>query len=306
MILTFVRAVKVPALTVVGGGRRAHSPEKRQKWPGGGRVLIAHRRYSDTFSADMRSARTPSRRYQAWIERRATFIVVAVLLAGVLAGVLASRLKLKTAIVELLPSDDPGVVTLHQMQERMGDMSLLLLGIHSPDGAANERYAEALTKKIQALPKNVVQLVTYNVRDLSGFFKQNRWLYLPEDDLESIRDRLRKEISRRKNPLFIDIGDDESLAEMEKRIAGKKGVDSRFPDGLFATADKQYLWVAALPPGGLFVERAGEELMKAVKHIVAEDPPERHHPQMRVQIGGQVANTIAERRAIENDIVWVR
>ncbi len=50
-------------------------------------------------------------------------------------------------------------------------MSLLLIGVRSPDYEANLRYAEALTQKLRALPPTVVNLATYDVRDLRAFFE---------------------------------------------------------------------------------------------------------------------------------------
>ena len=232
-------------------------------------------------------------------------LLVVVLVAGA-AVLLASRLELRTAFSELLPSNDPGVVALNRTQKRIGDMSLLLVGIHSPDPVANERYAASLTERLRRLPDHVAALAAYNIRDVRDFFDHNKWLYVKEADLEDIRDRLRKEISKHKNPLFVDLGgDDESLDQMQKRISGQARMDSRFPDGLFATPDRQYMWVATLPPGGLFVEHAGESLWTAVNRLIAEDPPSRYHPEMHVEPGGPVATAVASRRAVERDILSV-
>ncbi len=242
----------------------------------------------------------------AKLARHPKAVLSVVLLISAVAVFLASRLELKTAFSELLPSNDPGVVALNRTQKRMGDMSLLLVGIHSPDPAANERYAASLTKRLRELPNHVAALAAYNIRDVRDFFDRNKWLYVKEADLEDIRDRLRKEISKRKNPLFVDLGgDDESLDQMQSRISGQERMDTRFPDGLFATPDRKYMWVASLPPGGLFVEHAGEGLWTAVNRLIAEDPPSRYHPEMRVQPGGPVATAIASRRAIERDILSV-
>ena len=255
----------------------------------------------------MRTTGTGAQRFQTFIVRRAAIVLLGVLAVAAGAGYLASRLGLRTAISELLPSDDPGVVAMQKTQRRMGDLNLLLVGIHSPDPAANERYAAALTARIKALPSNVAALVTYNVRDVRDFFERHKWMYVPEDDLSAIRDRLRKEISRRKNPLFVDLGgdDEESLDTMQKRITGKSGLETRFPDGLFASTDKTYMWVAVLPPGGIFVEGGGEGLYNAIDRLVAEDPPEKTHPQMRVNLGGPVATGLATRRSVERDIKLV-
>src|SRR5262245_51880899 len=138
-------------------------------------------------------------RYHGWLMRNPGLVFVLALFIGGLATALATRLQLRTAFSELLPDNDPGVVALKRTSARLGDMSLLLIGIRSPDHDANLRYAEALTQKLHTLPPTVVDLATYHVRDVRAFFEENKWLYVSEDDLESIRDRLRSEISKRKN-----------------------------------------------------------------------------------------------------------
>jgi predicted RND superfamily exporter protein len=229
-------------------------------------------------------------------------VLLVAALVTLFGGYLAWHLKLRTAISELLPSKDPGVITLTRTSNRIGDMSLLLVGIHSPDKAANERYAQMVTQQLRALPPRIVSLATYNVRDVRDFFEKNKWLYVAEDDLESIRDRLRTEINKRKNPLFVSLTEDEPIDSMQKRIGKHNTIDDRFPDGLFASASGDYMWVAALPPGGLFVEHAGESLYAAAQQILAKNPPAAFHPQMTAEVAGPVATAIATRQAIENDI----
>lgn len=246
-------------------------------------------------------------RYHGWISRRPVLVLMLALAAGTVSAVLGSRLQLKTALAELLPSDDPGVITLTRTQNRIGDLSLLLIGVRSPDHEANLRYADALTARLRALPPNVVQLATYHVRDVRDFFQRNKWLYVSEPDLESIRDRLRSEISRRKNPLYVSLGgdDDESIDSMKQRLSKGNGLDERFPNGVFASNGGEYVWIAALPPGGLFVERAGEGVLEASERLVREDPPTRYHPAMHVEVAGPIATSIAERHAVERDILSV-
>jgi predicted RND superfamily exporter protein len=246
-------------------------------------------------------------RYHAFVTRRPVAVLVGALVIGALAAGLASRLKLKTAFSELLPSNDPGVVALNRTSKRLGDLSLLLIGIRSPDHEANLRYAEALTQKLRQLPPNVVEIATYHVRDVRAFFEANKWLYVSEDDLESIRDRLRSEISKRKNPLYVSLGEDEPIDSMRQRMEGKHGLDDRFPGGVFTSqgAGGEYVWIAALPPGGLFVENAGEALLNAANKLIAEDPPAKYQPDMKVEAAGPIVTGIASRRAIERDIVSV-
>ncbi|HEX7501545.1 MAG TPA: MMPL family transporter [Polyangia bacterium] len=253
-------------------------------------------------STDSRSAR-----YCRFISRRAGAILIATLLLFAVAAFLASKLELKTAISELLPSDDPGVVALEKTQKRLGDMSLLLVGIRSPDRDANLRYADALTQKLQALPKSTLALATYHVRDLKAFFEGNKWLYVSEADLTSIRDRLRSEITRRKNPLLVDLSDDdeESVDSMRDRLTKQDHLGGRFPDGVFSNQDGSYVWIAALPPGGIFGEHGGEGIYQAATRLIRENDPHAFHPHMDAFVGGPVATAIATRKAVESDILWV-
>jgi predicted RND superfamily exporter protein len=244
-------------------------------------------------------------RYHRWLTGNAGLVLALTLLVGAGGTFLASKLKLKTAFVELLPSNDPGVVALAKVQKRMGDLSLLLIGVRSPDPAANERYAEELTKRLRAMPPSVVQLAAYNVRDLKAFFERNKWLYASEADLEAVRDRLRSEISKRKNPLYVSLGEEESIEDMQKRMQRKDGLTERFPGGVFSNNGGEYVWIAALPPGGLFAENAGEGLFKAAHALIAEVPPQRYHPQMRAEVAGPISTAIASRHAVERDILWV-
>jgi predicted RND superfamily exporter protein len=245
-------------------------------------------------------------RYHAWLVRHPVAILVGAALMFALSAGLATRLKLKTAFSELLPSNDPGVVALNRTQARLGDLSLLLIGIRSPDREANLRYAEALTQKLRALPPGIVNLATYHVRDVRDFFEKNKWLYVSEADLESIRDRLRTEISKRKNPLFITLSgdEDESVESMRQRLSSKSGLDEKFPGGVFTSkgAGGDYVWIAALPPGGLFVENAGEALLNAANGLIKADPPSNYHPQMIVEPAGPIVTGIASRKAVEHDI----
>jgi predicted RND superfamily exporter protein len=245
-------------------------------------------------------------RYCRFVSRRAGTILAAATALFVVAAALASRLELRTSFSELLPSDDPGVVALTKTQARMGDMSLLLIGVRSPDREANLRYAELLTQKLRALPKTVVEFAAYNVRDLRSFVEDNKWLFASEDDLIEIRDRLRREITKRKNPLLVDLSDDdESVDQMKERLTKRDWVEERFPDGVFSNQDGSYVWVAALPPGGLFGERAGEAIFQAAHQLISENDPKKFNEQMVAHVGGPVATLIATRAAVERDIVWV-
>ena len=123
----------------------------------------------------------------------------------------------------------------------------------------------------------------------------------------AIRDRLRNEITRRKNPLLIDLSDDdeESAEAMRDRLTKQDRLGGRFPDGVFSNQDGSYVWIAALPPGGIFAEHGGEGIFQAANRLVRENDPHAFHPQMEAFVGGPVATAIATRKAVESDILWV-
>ena len=246
-------------------------------------------------------------RWSLVLEHPRAVLLLAALVALV-AGTLASRLRLRTAFTELLPSRDPAVLALQRTANRVGDLNLLAVGIRSPDRAANLAYAAALTDDLRRLPSSQVSLVAYHIRDLQAFFHDNRWLYATVDDLTTVRDRLRHEILRRKNPLVISLDDDADASgsatdrALRQRLQ-RAPVEGRFPDGYFTRGDTA--WVLVLPAGGIFGEHSGEDLVRAVERFTATHPPTVAHPAMRVQCLGPVVVGMENRRAIEQDIVGV-
>jgi predicted RND superfamily exporter protein len=231
-----------------------------------------------------------------------------VLLVGAIVGLaavaLAARLQLRTSFAELLPSRDPAVLALKRAEGRVGDLNLLTIGVRSPDHAANLAYARQLTEALRALPPSRIGLVAYHLRDLQDFFRDHRWMYVSPSDLEAIRDRLREEILRHKNPLVVPLedGDGEQDAALRARLEQPRLAD-RFPDGYFVRGD--VAWVLVLPAGGLFDEHAGEALVRDVEAFVAAHPPAAFHPAMKVQSLGPVVVGLENRRAIEEDILGV-
>ncbi len=232
-------------------------------------------------------------------------IIIAGAMIGIVAVALALRLKLRTSFAELLPSGDPAVQALKRTEGRVGDLNLLTVGIRSPDRAANLAYAKILTEALRALPQSRIGLVAYNVLDLRKFFRDHRWLYASEADLETARDRLRTEITRRKNPMFVPL-DDETDGGGDTELRNKlehNPLAQRFPDGYFVNGD--VAWVLVLPTGGLFDENAGETLVTTVNAFVAAHPPQSFNPAMRVDSLGPVVVGLENRHAIEQDIKGV-
>jgi hypothetical protein len=239
------------------------------------------------------------------VTRRPWVAIGIAVVAGLVGIGLSRRLSLRTSFAELLPETDPGVVALRKTQKRMGDLSLLLIGIRAPDLAASERYAEKFTQHLRSLPPEVCDIATYHMRDIQRFVEHNRWLYASEEDLEALRDRVRSEIGRRKNPLYVDLGDADDDHELEARLRGRSTLGGRFPGGLFRKEGGDTLWIAALPPGGLFVEHAGEALLAAGHDFIRQNPPASFHPRMDVELTGPIVTPLRNKKALERDLTTV-
>jgi hypothetical protein len=92
---------------------------------------------------------------------------------------------------------------------------------------------------------------------------------------------------------------------MRDRLTKKDLLGGRFRDGVFSEADGTSLWIAALPPGGIFGEHTGAELYQAALKLVAETDPQAVPARDDGGGDGPVATAVIARQAVERDILWV-
>jgi predicted RND superfamily exporter protein len=249
--------------------------------------------------------RTATDLWLDFVWRRYRLVLAVATLAGLGCALLATRLELRTNVAELLPSRDPAVEELQRLSRRIGGTAILQIAIESPDRDDNLALAAQLTQKLRALPPDVIQSAVYDVRAEREFFLSRKWLYASLPDLEALRDSLRAEIRKRKNPLYVDVlGEDEEPQTIVKRMQARASSFDPFPTGYFEGDKGRIVVIVCRPPGGLFAERAGERLAEAARRIIADAHVERIHPHLRVGLTGDVMAQLEERAALENDLVW--
>ncbi|MDB4971267.1 MAG: putative rane protein [Myxococcales bacterium] len=243
----------------------------------------------------------------AWLDlvwrRHRLVLAVAALVTLVFAG-LATRLDLRTNVAELLPSKDPAVEQLQYLSSRIGGTSILQIAIESPDRDANLKLAGVLTAKLRALPADTIESAVYDVHQERAFFLTRKWLYAPLDDLTALRDALRREFRKKKNPLYVDLLDEDSPKQIVDRMQKRADAFDPFPTGYFEADKGRLVVIVCKPPGGLFAERAGEKLANAAGRLIREAKPESYHPKMQVGLTGDVMSQLEERSALENDLLW--
>jgi hypothetical protein len=246
----------------------------------------------------------PLTRWARFVLRFRVLVLVASVLLTAVGGLLASRLELRTNFAELLPSDHPAVKALREMQARIDTPSALFVVVTSPNPEANRRYIEEVGLALRKLPKQLVGDVAVNIHEEKRFVEANRWLYADLPLLQEARDALRSELERKKNPLLLDLDDGPSLSSVEKKLRAKADeAVGRFPDGYFTNSARTSFVAVIRPPGGLFAERAGEGLVTRVRELLETMPPTKHDPRATVDLSGDVLTNIAERAALENDLV---
>jgi uncharacterized protein len=137
------------------------------------------------------------------------------LVAGLLAlgaGVLAAGLSVKADLSHLLPPGARSVQDLDDVQRRAQAFGSLLVGIEADTPAAREAAARQLIPRLAALDPSLVARVISDDSSLRRFLWQNRYLYVPVDQLEQIQDELRRRLAKA-NPLFVDVSEDDKPAE---------------------------------------------------------------------------------------------
>ena len=128
-------------------------------------------------------------------------LYVAITLLAVAFG----RPEVRTDLAELLPEDAPAVMAIQEARERRGGTGeSFSIAVQSPDPLANVRFLDALAERVAEWPETLFVELS---RDRS-FFRDNALLYLPVEDLQTIRrnvQRLVREELAAENPLFVDL-----------------------------------------------------------------------------------------------------
>jgi len=141
---------------------------------------------------------------------RAVLVVAAALAVG--AAALASRLSVQADLSHLLPPGAASVRDLEEVQRRAQAFGNLLVGIEADDLAARGEAARHLVSRLQSLDAGLVAGVVADDGSLRRHLWNNRYQYVPIDDLQQVRDDLQRRVAKA-NPLFVDLSDDDGRAE---------------------------------------------------------------------------------------------
>lgn len=252
-------------------------------------------------------------RYVDFLARHDLAICTAALVLFGLGVTASSRLQLRSDFTELLPQDDPEVMHLKELGDKIGAPSTLVVAVEGPDFFANERFAEALVKNLQPLLGSSLRAIDYRADAGRPFFEHNKALYANLVDLQRIDDDVRKLIASKKNPMFLPFADSDKgekdddpakdLHALKEKLEAQKPKRA-FPSGYYENQERSLLaiitWTASSGTG----DSSGFRIRKDVQKIIDQTQP-LSFGQVKASITGDVATAIEEHDALKSDIEWV-
>jgi predicted RND superfamily exporter protein len=256
---------------------------------------------------------------------RKPWLTVLVTIALLVAALLycRSNLEVRTGLLELLPSDSPGLVAFEQQRERVGGGASLIVVVESPDRLQNRRFIDDLGARLRDRAKDRGSRIAYveaGTQEVRRFYEEDKWLYPTVHDLEDLDEELDRRISRGSG-MVEDLGDDEppggapppgrapgadtrpaferDLDRLEKEATSK----DPYPNSYFESSDGTLVALRVVANVTLG-EAAGDALVADVRAMVASLDPHRYDPRLAVGLTGEIASTAAEKSALMNSAVW--
>jgi predicted RND superfamily exporter protein len=227
-----------------------------------------------------------------------------------------------TDLRELLPRDSPGLKAFEHQLGRVGGGAQLLVVAESPDVAANRRFIDDLSARLNAIVEEqkhggpeLIAYVEDGTKAVHAFFDGNKWLYADEKDLEDAYDTLDFQIAVRSG-LVSDLDDDSEgkgtggerkpalgLDEYRTRWKSKAAQHDDFPSGYFETPDGTMIGLRVVSLTTGMGDASGDLLLDRVTHLVGEMQPRQYEPHMRVGFAGDVSNAHAEKESVVSQAI---
>jgi predicted RND superfamily exporter protein len=255
-------------------------------------------------------------KYFDFLLRRQKIIHVILIVITALSVYAASKLQLKTNFSELLPQQLPSVQQLKVATERLGGTGLLLIGVESPNYAANRKFVEELAKRLQPWEGKTLRYIEYRYTDIRDYIEKYALHFLPLEKLEKINKDLIGEIEKKKDKTVGDfLGlSDEPMPEEDASLKTKEDtidlseIDPTlkrfmsYRDSYLSADDGQLMVVALRPMNSSLNVADGERLVREVGQIITELNPSSYDSAMKIGLSGNVPQAVDEFNTVKQDI----
>jgi len=256
-----------------------------------------------------------TRAFVRFVLRHGALLWAIALLLGVPASLRTVHLYayLKSDLEELLPRDAPSVMAIDELRRRNPGLQYLGVLVDTGSAAAlpvGERFLDVLAARIRTYPPELVREVRTGHEAEQTFIEKHAPLYVELQDLREIRRRIE---ARRDYEVSHEIGqaldDDEpapsvDTSDIEKKYAQR--IASRGDhESQRLTSQSDHLTMLFVEMGGFStgVEKA-RALLGRVQSDVATLSGEKYARGLRVGYASDVAISVEEFDALQNDLSW--
>ena len=234
-------------------------------------------------------------------------VCAAITLIGAL---LASRLELRTKFDQLLPQTQPSVVELHRIAEKTAASSRIFVLLEGADRKTLRAMGDAAVPRLRAIGTPWVVSAEDGVQSARAFLLARAGLFTSVEELNKLKDDIDDawdhEVSK---AVGANLDDDEGPSQfdaIEKRLVGQAGgVDRRYPDGYYESADGTALLIlvrSTALSGDLGLSR---ETLGRVQAVVTEVGREPQFAAVRVGYAGDLVTSLYEYAIVRDDLASV-
>jgi hypothetical protein len=220
--------------------------------------------------------------------------------------------NLKSDIEELLPRDSPSVVALDEMRKRNSGLQYLGVVVDTGTAAnlpAGEKFIDDLAARISKYPPEMVRTVRVSTADEHEFVEKHAPLYIDLDDLKKIRERVEArrdyEVAHATGESLDDTEPPPSvdMTDFEKKYEARvKKTDDKSSSDRFSSADKHVTMLFVEVGGFSTGAEKAHQLLSRVKADVKDLDVTKYAPGMRVGYASDVAISVEELEALQNDL----
>lgn len=217
-----------------------------------------------------------------------------------------TRLHLKTDYIDLLPSNLKSVQDAKRITKMSGGMGYLIVVVEAEDTTKVRPLTDKLASKLEALPG--IGYVTYRYGpEVTEFFERHALLYVEEEDLREINQRLARKIelkSREANPFYIPLtkeSDEINFDDLIEKYETRLDLQSA-SDGYFESKDHQMLVLLIKPTVPVTDHSSTRKLVEQVRKIIREINPAQFGPEVKVGLSGDYMISLEGKLAIIDDL----
>jgi predicted RND superfamily exporter protein len=222
---------------------------------------------------------------------------------------ICTDLELKSDFKRLLPPNKPSVVALNRIEKLVGGVGTHKITIETQDPDAAIEFIDDLVVKLKELDERFVRFVDYRTQDVKDYYTKHKFLYVDDQDLETIEQRLAKKIEYEKlkaNPFFFDLEDkpvEFSIADIEEKYKGQTSEQEKYYRGYLFSADRSVAVVLVQPSGTSTGTGFSKQLTQKIASVVDELNPQSYHPSIQVTYGGKFLKVLKQYDQLISDMI---